>query len=221
MWTDDEVRMLIDERKEGNAHYHSLGGGNCKRAWWISTAGKINQRFKTVYTGRQASEKFHGIVKDCRSMELSIIKDPRGKITRNGERYYLEFRNKFWKKPRLQFQRSQTQLQRQRSQTQQQQQQRDQNRQYRDRDRDQNQNQDQDQKKLLSQQQQQQDQDQNQEDQDQKLQRQQQQQQQDQQRQQQQQQQDQEQEVVQIFEEEEGGSQSSLASLAIWEIDDD
>ncbi|GET66561.1 hypothetical protein RIR_jg30994.t1 [Rhizophagus irregularis DAOM 181602=DAOM 197198] len=41
------------------------------------------------------------------------------------------------------------------------------------------------------------------------------------QRQQQQQQQDQEQEVVQIFEEEEGGSQSSLASLAIWEIDDD
>ncbi|EXX66225.1 hypothetical protein GLOIN_2v1876583 [Rhizophagus irregularis DAOM 181602=DAOM 197198] len=94
MWTDDEVRMLIDERKEGNAHYHSLGGGNCKRAWWISTAGKINQRFKTVYTGRQASEKFHGIVKDCRSMELSIIKDLRGKITRNGERYYLEFRNK-------------------------------------------------------------------------------------------------------------------------------
>ncbi|GBC26771.2 hypothetical protein GLOIN_2v1876583 [Rhizophagus irregularis DAOM 181602=DAOM 197198] len=94
MWTDDEVRMLIDERKEGNAHYHSLGGSNCKRAWWISTAGKINQRFKTVYTGRQASEKFHGIVKDCRSMELSIIKDPRGKITRNGERYYLEFRNK-------------------------------------------------------------------------------------------------------------------------------
>ncbi|CAB4491118.1 unnamed protein product [Rhizophagus irregularis] len=190
MWTDDEVRMLIDERKE-------------------------------VYTGRQASEKFHGIVKDCRSMELSIIKDPRGKITRNGERYYLEFRNKFWKKPRLQFQRSQTQLQRQRSQTQQQQQQRDQNRQDRDRDQDQNQDQDQDQKKLLSQQQQQQDQDQNQEDQDQKLQRQQQQQQQDQQRQQQQQQQDQEQEVVQIFEEEEGGSQSSLASLAIWEIDDD
>ncbi|CAB4433433.1 unnamed protein product [Rhizophagus irregularis] len=123
MWTNDEVRMLIDERKEG----------------------------------RQASEKFHGIVKDCRSMELSIIKDPRGKITRNGERYYLEFRNKFWKKPRLQFQRSQTQLQRQRSQTQQQQQW-DQNRQYRDRD--QNQDQDQDQKKLLSQQQQQQDQDQ-------------------------------------------------------------
>ncbi|CAB4378271.1 unnamed protein product [Rhizophagus irregularis] len=63
MWTDDEVRMLIDERKEGNAHYHSLGGGNCKRAWWISTAGKINQRFKTVYTGRQASEKFHVLEK--------------------------------------------------------------------------------------------------------------------------------------------------------------
>src|ERR1043165_1337258 len=66
MGTDDEVRMLIDERKEGNDHYHSLGGGSCKRSWWTSTAGKINQRYRTSYTGRQASEKFHGIVKDCR-----------------------------------------------------------------------------------------------------------------------------------------------------------
>ena len=66
MWTDDEVRMLINERKDGNEHYHSLGGGNCKRAWWTSTAGKINQRFRTSYTGQQASEKFHRIVKDCR-----------------------------------------------------------------------------------------------------------------------------------------------------------
>ena len=26
MWTDNEVRMLIDERRAGNEHYHSLGG---------------------------------------------------------------------------------------------------------------------------------------------------------------------------------------------------
>ena len=64
-WNDDEVRMLIDERKANNEHYHSLGGGNCKRAWWQSTAGKINQRFRTNFTGRQASEKFQGITKDC------------------------------------------------------------------------------------------------------------------------------------------------------------
>jgi hypothetical protein len=66
MWTDDQVRMLIDKRKANNNHYHSLGGGNCKRAWWTSLAGKINQRFRTYYTGQQASEKFHGIVNDCR-----------------------------------------------------------------------------------------------------------------------------------------------------------
>jgi hypothetical protein len=65
-WNDDEVRMLIDERKADNEHYHSLGGGNCKRAWWTSTAGKINQRFRTYFTGQQANEKFHGIVNNCK-----------------------------------------------------------------------------------------------------------------------------------------------------------
>ena len=65
MWTDDQVRLLIYERQANNVHYHSLGGGNCKRGWWNSLAGRINQRFKTYYSGRQASEKFHGIVNDC------------------------------------------------------------------------------------------------------------------------------------------------------------
>jgi hypothetical protein len=65
-WNDDEVRMLIDERKTNNALFHSLGGGNCKRVWWQLTAGKINQRYRTRFTGRQASEKFQAIVKDCK-----------------------------------------------------------------------------------------------------------------------------------------------------------
>lgn len=64
-WNNDEVRMLIDERKEDNERYHLLGGGS-KRAWWTSTAGKINQRFRTQFTGQQAAEKFHGLVKSCK-----------------------------------------------------------------------------------------------------------------------------------------------------------
>ena len=32
-WNEEEVRMLIDERKADNEHYHTLGGGR-KRAWW-------------------------------------------------------------------------------------------------------------------------------------------------------------------------------------------
>ncbi|GET00129.1 hypothetical protein GLOIN_2v1781315 [Rhizophagus clarus] len=65
MWTDDKVRILINERKEGNKHYHSLG---------------------TSYTGWQASEQFHGIVKDCQLMELSFNGDWRERQMRNGER---------------------------------------------------------------------------------------------------------------------------------------
>ncbi|PKB96290.1 hypothetical protein RhiirA5_434962 [Rhizophagus irregularis] len=218
MWTDDEVRMLIDERKEGNDHYHSLGGGSCKRAWWTSTAAKINQRYRTTYTGRQASEKFHGIVKDCRLMELSLSEDPRGKQTRNGERYHVEFRSGFWKKPKLQRQRSQRSQKLQR-----QQQDPDQDHKLRSQQQQQQQRQDQ----LRSQQQQQQQHQQNSDhpDQDQKLRsledqkvvqifdellR--------------SQQQQQDQQVVQVFDDElerEDSSQASQSSLAIWEIDDD
>ncbi|GET52719.1 hypothetical protein GLOIN_2v1781315 [Rhizophagus irregularis DAOM 181602=DAOM 197198] len=165
MWTDDEVRMLIDERKEG----------------------------------RQASEKFHGIVKDCRLMELSLSEDPRGKQTRNGERYHVEFRSGFWKKPKLQRQRSQ-----QSQKLQRQQQDPDQDHKLRSQQQQQQQRQDQ----LRSQQQQQQQHQQNSDhpDQDQN------------------QQQQQDQQVVQVFDDElerEDSSQASQSSLAIWEIDDD
>jgi hypothetical protein len=64
-WNDDEVRMLIDERKTNNILYHRLPGGG-KRNFWKEVAGKINQRFRTQFTGRQASEKFQGIIRDCR-----------------------------------------------------------------------------------------------------------------------------------------------------------
>ena len=50
-WNDDEVRMLIDERKANNVHFHLLGRGNCKRVWWQLTADKINQRFRMGFTG--------------------------------------------------------------------------------------------------------------------------------------------------------------------------
>ena len=64
-WNDDQVRMLIDERKESNEQYHLLSGGS-KRAWWNTTAGKINQRYRTSFTGQQAAEKFHGLVSSCK-----------------------------------------------------------------------------------------------------------------------------------------------------------
>lgn len=73
MWNDDQVRMLINERKSRNDYYHQLGGGNAKRAFWTEVASKINQRFRSQFTGRQASEKFQGLVRDCRVNILYTI----------------------------------------------------------------------------------------------------------------------------------------------------
>ena len=65
MWTDDQVRMLIDIRKAKNDYFHQLRL-NMKSAFWKETANKINLCFETRYSGRQASNKFQDIVRDCR-----------------------------------------------------------------------------------------------------------------------------------------------------------
>lgn len=65
MWNDDSVRMLIDARKRDNVSYHRLSGGT-KRNYWDELASKINQRFRTYFTGHQASEKFQHLIRDCR-----------------------------------------------------------------------------------------------------------------------------------------------------------
>ncbi|PKC00038.1 hypothetical protein RhiirA5_428786 [Rhizophagus irregularis] len=71
-----QLRMLIDERKNNNECYHDLVEEG-KKMFWKELASKINLRFGTKYTG--GNEK--------------------GKKTRNGEKYYEEFSSKFWKKP--------------------------------------------------------------------------------------------------------------------------
>jgi hypothetical protein len=63
MWTEDQIRMMIDERKNNNAHYHKLFEGK-RRMWWNALAVKINLRFGTHYIGRQVNEKFQSIVRD-------------------------------------------------------------------------------------------------------------------------------------------------------------
>ncbi|GES82251.1 hypothetical protein GLOIN_2v1781315 [Rhizophagus clarus] len=42
-----------------------------------------------MWTDDEASEKFHGIVKDCQLMELSINGDRRGRQMRNRERILI------------------------------------------------------------------------------------------------------------------------------------
>ena len=63
MWTEAQMRMMIDERKNNNAYYHRLFEGK-RRMWWDELAVKINLTFGTRYIGRQVSDKFQSIVRD-------------------------------------------------------------------------------------------------------------------------------------------------------------
>ena len=71
MWTDEQIRKLIDERKNNNDHYHDLVEGG-KKIFWKGVASKINLEFGTRYTGVQVNEKFQGIVRDYRVSKIFI-----------------------------------------------------------------------------------------------------------------------------------------------------
>ena len=78
MWTDEQVRILIDRRKEKNVDYHNLHG-NMKGIFWQEVADRINLRFETSYTGHQAKSKFQDIVRDCKvskNIYLILRKNP-------------------------------------------------------------------------------------------------------------------------------------------------
>jgi hypothetical protein len=63
MWTDEQVRFLINERRTNNEYYHDLVGGG-KGMFWNDVASRINLRFGTIFSGHQAKEKFQGLVRE-------------------------------------------------------------------------------------------------------------------------------------------------------------
>ncbi|GET55743.1 hypothetical protein GLOIN_2v1874283 [Rhizophagus irregularis DAOM 181602=DAOM 197198] len=71
MWTDRQLRVLINERKNENDNFHELSG-NMKHNFWKGLASKINLEFGTTYTGRQCKEKFNGLVRAYKKMQLYI-----------------------------------------------------------------------------------------------------------------------------------------------------
>ena len=64
--------MLIDIRKEKNDYFHQLRL-NMKSAFWKETANKINLHFETRYSGRQASNKFQDIVRNCKVKNIRLF----------------------------------------------------------------------------------------------------------------------------------------------------
>uniref|UniRef100_U9TLM0 Uncharacterized protein n=1 Tax=Rhizophagus irregularis (strain DAOM 181602 / DAOM 197198 / MUCL 43194) TaxID=747089 RepID=U9TLM0_RHIID len=84
MWTDRQLRVLINERKNENDNFHELSG-NMKHNFWKGLASKINLEFGTTYTGGN-------------KMQLYIEGKPKGRKSALGTKYYEEFSERFWEK---------------------------------------------------------------------------------------------------------------------------
>ncbi len=69
MWTNDQLRLLINERKSRNIEYHNIVGSS-RVDFWNEIANKINEEFRTNYTGHQCKDKFRNLVN---SHNVSII----------------------------------------------------------------------------------------------------------------------------------------------------
>src|ERR1044071_10391464 len=68
MWSDEQLRVLIDNCKEYNKNYYELVG-NEKRIFWKRVFTKINLKFGTSYSGAHCKEKFEGLKRDYKVNE--------------------------------------------------------------------------------------------------------------------------------------------------------
>ena len=50
-WNDMEERLLINERRTRNVKYHALKNRRLKRAFWDCMAQRINNQYRTTFTG--------------------------------------------------------------------------------------------------------------------------------------------------------------------------
>ncbi|UZO07963.1 uncharacterized protein OCT59_028231 [Rhizophagus irregularis] len=123
-WSEEQTRMLIDERKNGNEEYHRTSIRN-KRNFWEDIANEINRVNNTNYfTGEDCNKKFLALTRayyttvaykkakaEAESLLLStnegsgVEGPPTTVVTKKkkrsliGEHYYEEFSTEFWKEP--------------------------------------------------------------------------------------------------------------------------
>ena len=60
---NDQLCLLIDQRRNRNAEYYNIPGSS-RVDFWNSIANTINQRFGTTYTGQQCNNRFQNLVRD-------------------------------------------------------------------------------------------------------------------------------------------------------------
>lgn len=60
-WSDQEVRLLINQRRNRNIEYHETLGRS-RTAFWNSVARRINRSVGSSFNGEQCRRKFDNLV---------------------------------------------------------------------------------------------------------------------------------------------------------------
>ena len=60
-WSDQEIRLLINQRKNRNIEYYRIIGRS-RAGFWDSVARRINRAAGSNFTGRQCRRKFQNLV---------------------------------------------------------------------------------------------------------------------------------------------------------------
>ena len=72
-WNDNEIKLLIDKRRNRNKKYQFMLGRS-KLPFWKDVAEKIKEEFNTDVMAVQCQAKFKGMVKDCKVSKILIKK---------------------------------------------------------------------------------------------------------------------------------------------------
>ena len=64
-WSEEEMQLLIDLRREKNEDYWKRFGRS-KLPFWNEIAAQIEENLETAFTGVQVRDKFKGMIKDCK-----------------------------------------------------------------------------------------------------------------------------------------------------------
>ena len=64
-WSEEEMQLLINLRKERNEDYWKRFGRS-KVPFWNEIAAKIQEDLSMTFTGVQVQDKFKGMVKECK-----------------------------------------------------------------------------------------------------------------------------------------------------------
>ncbi|GBC25898.2 hypothetical protein GLOIN_2v1488640 [Rhizophagus irregularis DAOM 181602=DAOM 197198] len=86
-WSDDQIAVLIEQRRSRNFEYHYQIAGRSRKRFWNSVANKVNERCGSNYSGKQCQTKFNGLVTSYHDQLLVIANDPRGARSRADDQF--------------------------------------------------------------------------------------------------------------------------------------